>query len=64
MNNIINKLLNYNNENNLSWIRVFKEVINSLNIKYTDKLLHEVVIELTKLGYDIIDEPFTLKKYK
>lgn len=62
MDNIINELINYNNKNHLSWIKVFKEVINKLNIPYTDKLLHNTVTELSRLGYIIIDEPFKLEK--
>lgn len=66
VNKITKALLSYNNTKNLSWMKVYKEVLKILNIenKYKDhRLLSNVVTKITILGYDIIDNPFKLEKY-
>lgn len=66
VNKITEALLSYNNTKNLSWMKVYKEVLKILNIenKYKDhRLLSNVVTKITILGYDIIDNPFKLEKY-
>lgn len=66
VNKITETLISYNNKNNLSWMKVYKEVLKNLNIedKYKDhRLLSNVVTKITILGYDIIDNPFKLEKY-
>ena len=64
VNKIVNNLIKYNNENNLSWTKAYKEVIKDLKIDNSNHLLSSVVKELTKQGYNIIGEPFKLEKYK
>ncbi len=64
---IINKIINYNNINNLSWTSVYKEVLKELKLNKeinNQELLHRIVKELTILGYDINPIPFKLDKYK
>ena len=64
---IINKIINYDNKNNLSWTSVYKEVLKDLKLDKeinTHDLLHSIVKELTNLGYDIEPIPFKLNKYK
>lgn len=66
INKITNELLVYKNEKNLSWIGVYKDVLNNLNMsekKEDIKLLINVVKKITRLGYDIHDNPFSLTKY-
>ena len=63
---VTNELLVYKNQNQLSWIKVYKDVLNKLNIqnkKEDIKLLTNVVTQITRLGYDIQDNPFSLTKY-
>ena len=64
---IINKIINYDNKNNLSWTSVYKEVLKDLKLDKeinNHELLHSIVKELTTLGYDITPIPFKLDKYK
>ena len=63
---ITNELLIYKNEKNLSWIKVYKDVLNKLNMQEKKEdaiLLKSVVKKITRLGYDIEDNPFSLTKY-
>ena len=64
---IVDYLVKYNNKDNLSWIKVYKEVVKDLRIKkeiINNLLLSSTVKELTNRGYDIIDEPFKLERYR
>ena len=61
---IVIELINYNNKEKLSWLKVLNEILKKLNITYSDKLLNEVIYEIAKRGYDIITNPFKLEKYR
>ena len=61
---VVDTLISYDNKNNLSWMKVYKEVLKSLSIEDSTTLLLNVVKEITKRGYDIIDIPFKLEKFK
>lgn len=64
---VTNELSVYKNENNLSWMKSYKDVLNKLNMKDRKediKLLTNVITQITRLGYDIEDNPFRLTKYK
>lgn len=64
---IVDYLELYNNKDNLSWMKVYKEVLNELNIEkkiISNLLLSSTVKELSNRGYDIIDDPFKLEKYR
>lgn len=66
VNKITEVLISYNNKNNLSWMKVYKKVLQKLNLEEKQKdhrLLSNVVTKITILGYDIIDNPFKLEKY-
>jgi len=66
VNKIVEELLVYKNKNNLSWIKVYKDVLNKLKMqdrKEEVRLLTNVVTKITRLGYDIKDNPFELEKY-
>lgn len=64
VNLVVNDLENYSNEKNLSWMQTYEEIIKKYNIKYEDsKFLNSIVKEITKRGYDIMDNPFRLEKY-
>jgi len=66
VNKIVNELLLYKNDNNLSWIRAYKDILSKLNMdnkKEDVKLLTNVVTKITRLGYDIMDKPFKLEKF-
>lgn len=66
VNKVVNELLEYKNDNNLSWIRAYKDVLSKLhmnNKKEDVKLLTNVVTKITMLGYDIMDSPFKLEKF-
>ncbi len=66
VNKITNELIVYKNENNLSWIKAYKDVLDKLNMKdkkEDPKLLSNVVTKITRLGYDITDNPFKLDKF-
>ena len=67
VNKITNELLIYKNEKKLSWIRAYKDVLEKLNMqdkKEDIKLLTNTVTQITRLGYDIQDNPFNLTRYK
>lgn len=63
---IINYLLSYDNKDNLSWTKVYKETIKVLNLTNLDSnlLLSNTVKEISNRGYDIIPEPFRLERYR
>ena len=64
---ITDEIINYQNINNLSWLEVYKEILKKLNMeeKNTDhSLLIKVIRKITYLGYDIVDKPFKLKKFR
>ena len=66
VNIITQELLTYKNEKKLSWIKVYKNVLDNLNMqdkKEDPKLLSNVVTNITRLGYDITDNPFKLDKF-
>lgn len=66
VNMVVDELLVYNNDSNLSWIRVYKDVLSKLNMdnkKENVKLLTNVVTKITRLGYDIMDNPFKLERF-
>ena len=64
INIVVDTLIKYDNKNNLSWMKVYKEILEGLNIPDTNELLLNVVKEITKRGYDITDAPFKLEKFK
>ena len=61
-------IINYDNKKNKNWNEVFYEISNNYidtkNVDLTNKVLIKVVSQITKMGYDILDLPFHLKKYK
>ena len=61
---IVDYLVEYENKDNLSWTRVYKEALNKLKINNSNDLLSNVVKELSNRGYDIIGEPFKLERYR
>lgn len=66
VNKITNKLIVYKNNKKLSWIEVYKDILKELNLEdkiNNHKLLSNVVTKITRLGYDIQDNPFKLDKY-
>lgn len=66
VNNITNEIILYKNENNLSWNKSYKDILEKLNMKEKiedPRLLSNVITQITKLGYLIEDNPFKLIKY-
>ena len=66
VNNVTNELVIYNNLKGLSWISSYKDVLDRLgmgNRKDDVRLLSNVVTQITRLGYDIEDNPFKLNKF-
>lgn len=66
VNKITNELMVYKNEKNLSWMKAYKDILKKLNMENRQddvKLLSNVVTQITRLGYDIMDNPFKLEKY-
>ena len=62
---VVNDLISYSNVKKLSWMKVYKDIINKYDISYDDNIfLHNVIREISIRGYDIIDKPFKLEKYK
>lgn len=61
---IVDYLVEYENKDNLSWTRVYKEALNKSKINNSNDLLSNVVKELSNRGYDIIGEPFKLERYR
>jgi len=61
------EIIKYKNDKQLSWMKVYKEILLKLNYKeelHNDLLLIQVVKKITRLGYDIDAIPFKLTKYK
>lgn len=66
VNKITFKLLTYKNQKNLSWMQAYKDVLKELKMtsqKENINILTNVVTQITRLGYDIQDNPFSLTKY-
>lgn len=64
---IIDMLINYHNKNNLSWLKVYEDVLKKLNLEdriNDTKLLNSIIKLISKKGYDIIPNPFKLEKYR
>ena len=61
---VVDKLISYDNKDNLSWMQVYKEVLKELEIENSDLLLSSIVKELSNRGYDIIDDSFRLERYR
>ena len=61
---LVDKIISYENTDNLSWIRVYKKLLKELNLVDSNSLLSNTVKELTNRGYDIIDEPFRLESFR
>jgi len=64
---ITEEIIKYKNDKQLSWMKVYKEILLKLNYKeelHNDLLLIQVVKKITRLGYDIDAIPFKLTKYK
>lgn len=64
---IASMLISYNNDKKLSWLKAYKDVLKELrldNKSDDDRLLTNVVTELTNRGYDIIAEPFKLEPFR
>lgn len=60
---ITDALLNYDNTDNLSWLEVYKKILNKLNIQDNSTILSNTVREITNRGYIIQGYPFKLEKY-
>lgn len=63
---IAEELVVYKNKKKLSWTEAYKDVLIKLNMedKINDnRLLTNVVTQITKLGYDIEGYPFKLEKF-
>lgn len=66
VNKITNEIIIYKNKKNLSWTKVYKEVLKNLNMKdkiEDDRILTNVITKITRLGYDIEAIPFKLNKF-
>ena len=65
---IVDDVINYDNKNNKNWASVADEIIGKYipveQTKEANITLIKVISNLTALGYDIVDMPFRLKKYK
>lgn len=64
---IVDYLEKYNNKDNLSWMKVYKKILRDLSINkevINNLLLSSTVKELSNRGYNIIDEPFKLERYR
>lgn len=64
---VTQKLVEYKNTNKLSWSGVYRDVLKSLGMEERfDEidLLKGVVKKISWDGYDIIDNPFKLKRFK
>lgn len=67
VNLIVDTIITFDNKEELSWMGTYKKILKELNMedKVNDNyLLSGVVKEITKRGYDIVDKPFSLEKYK
>lgn len=66
VNKIANELVLYKNEKNLSWTGAYKDVLKKLKMddkKEDNRLLSNVVTQITRLGYDIEATPFKLNRF-
>lgn len=66
VNKITEELVLYKNEKNFSWMKAYKDILKKLNMedrKEDNRLLSNVVTKITRLGYDITDNPFKLDKF-
>lgn len=64
---IVEKLINYKNVKNLSWSHAYRDVLTGVGMKdrvNEMELLKEVVKKISKDGYDIVNMPFKLKRYR
>ncbi len=64
---IVERLVNYKNSKKLSWCGAYRDVLESLGMenRYDEiKLLNGVVSKISEDGYDIIDKPFRLERYR
>lgn len=64
---IVQKLVDYKNSGKLSWCGAYRDVLESLGMedRYDDiKLLNGVVSKISSDGYDIVDRPFRLERYR
>lgn len=67
VNLIVDTIITFDNKEELSWMGAYKKVLKEINMEDKIKdnfLLSDVVKEITNRGYDIIDEPFKLEKFK
>ena len=63
---IAQELVVYDNKKNLTWTQAYRDVLTKLgleNKKNDNRLLTNVVIKITRLGYDIEGFPFELKRF-
>ena len=64
---IVERLINYKNSKELSWCGAYRDVLESLGMedRYDEiKLLNGVVSKISSDGYDIVDKPFKLERYR
>ena len=66
VNNVVEKLVVYKNKKGLSWISSYNDILDTLGMsdrKEDVELLKYVVSRISRLGYDIEDNPFRLNKF-
>lgn len=64
---IVQKLIDYKNSKKLSWCGAYRDILSDLGMedRYDDiKLLNGVVSKISNDGYDIVDNPFRLERYR
>lgn len=64
---IVDTIITFNNKERLTWISAYKKILKELNMEDKIKdnlLLSRVVKEITNRGYDIVDDPFKLERFK
>ena len=67
INLVVNTLIKYDNNDNLSWMMVYKSILKELNLDNmisNSIFLRDVVKKISRDGYDIYDNPFKLVRYK
>ena len=67
INLVVNTLIKYDNKDNLSWMMVYKSILEELNLDNmisNSIFLRDVVKKISRYGYDIYDNPFKLVRYK
>ncbi len=67
VNNITKEIIEYKNNDNLSWLQVYDHILNKLGLNKeinNNMLKIRIIREISKQGYDIITDPFTLEKYR